>query len=149
MPWKVLGQKWHFLAQGLSAGQDRRLERRSCWKSCASCCRTPRRGGQFLWNNQQLVHFMVPQQREPWATIQTKKPHALLLHLTGPKGQFRPRPRCWSSAPTATSTTPAPDRDIVRLQFVEEQHLHRGDLEKFLREHLGVAQRQMTNDQDQ
>ena len=45
-------------------------------------------GGQFLWNNQQLVHFMVPQQREPWATIHTKKPHALLLHLTGPKGKF-------------------------------------------------------------
>jgi hypothetical protein len=22
------------------------------------------------------------------------------------------------------------------LQFIEEQHLHRGDLEKFLREHL-------------
>ena len=31
---------------------------------------------------------MVPQQREPWATIQTKKPHALLLHLIGPKGRF-------------------------------------------------------------
>ena len=30
-----------------------------------------------------------------------------------------------------------PSHDVVRLQFVEEQHLHRGDLDKFLREHLG------------
>ena len=44
--------------------------------------------GQFLWNNQQLVHLVVPQQREPWATIQTKRPQALSLHLTGPKGKF-------------------------------------------------------------
>jgi hypothetical protein len=29
-----------------------------------------------------------------------------------------------------------PGHDIVRLQFVEEQHLHRGDLEVFLKEHL-------------
>jgi hypothetical protein len=28
------------------------------------------------------------------------------------------------------------DRDVVRLQFVHEEHLHRGGLERFLKEHL-------------
>ena len=44
--------------------------------------------GQFLWNNQQLVHLFVPAQREPWATIHTKRTQALELVLTGPKGRF-------------------------------------------------------------
>jgi excinuclease ABC subunit A len=92
--------------------------------------------GQFLWNNQQLVHFMVPQQREPWATIQTKKPHALLLHLIGPKGRFGLGRVLDLGADRHLDDT-RPNHDVVRLHFVEEQHLHRGDLAKFLREHLG------------
>jgi excinuclease ABC subunit A len=79
---------------------------------------------------------MVPQQREPWATIQTKKPHALLLHLIGPKGRFGLGRVVDLGADRDLDDT-RPNHDIVRLQFVEEQHLHRGDLEKFLQEHLG------------
>ena len=93
--------------------------------------------GQFLWNNQQLVHYMVPQQREPWATIQTKKSHALLLHLTGPKGKFG-LGRLLALGSDRDLDDTRTDRDIVRLQFVEEDHLHRGDLQLFLREHLAT-----------
>jgi excinuclease ABC subunit A len=82
------------------------------------------------------VHFIVPEQREPWATIQTKKPHALLLHLIGPKGRFGLGRLLELGADRHLDDARA-DRDIVRLQFVEEQHLHSGDLEKFLLEHLG------------
>ena len=44
--------------------------------------------GQFLWNNKQVVPIYVPEQREPWAAVQTKKLDAVYLHLMGPKGRF-------------------------------------------------------------
>jgi excinuclease ABC subunit A len=91
--------------------------------------------GQFLWNNQQLVHFMVPEQREPWATIQTKKPHALMLHLNGPKGRFA-LGRLLNLGSERALDDSRPDRDTIRLHFILEEHLHTGDIEEFLREHL-------------
>ena len=45
-------------------------------------------GGQFLWNNKQVVPLYVPEQHEPWAAVQTKKLDAVYLHLSGPKGRF-------------------------------------------------------------
>ena len=44
--------------------------------------------GEFIWNNQQLIHYFVPQQKDPWATIHTKRPASLDLTLTGPKDRF-------------------------------------------------------------
>jgi hypothetical protein len=92
-------------------------------------------GGQFLWNNQQLVHYIPAGHREPWATIQTKKPHALLLHLIGPKGKFG-KGRLLELGADRDLDDSREDRDIVRLQFVAEEHLHRGELDRFLAEHL-------------
>jgi excinuclease ABC subunit A len=135
-PWKVLGQKWHFLRKGFPPGKTVAWPVEVLEELC-ELLQQVAPGGQFLWNNQQLVHYMVPQQREPWATIQTKKSHALLLHLIGPKGQFGLGRLLALGADRDLDDT-RPDRDIVRLQFVEEDHLHRGDLEKFLREHLGT-----------
>ena len=39
---------------------SRRSGTSTCWKSCANCCPRRRREGQFLWNNQQVVHVFVP-----------------------------------------------------------------------------------------
>ncbi len=134
-PWKALGQKWHFLRKGFPPGKNVAWNMELLEELC-ELLQDAAPEGQFLWNNQQLVHFMVPQQREPWATIQTKKPHALLLHLIGPKGRFGLGRVVELGADRDMDDT-RPSHDVVRLQFVEEQHLHRGDLEKFLQEHLG------------
>lgn len=134
-PWKALGQKWHFLKKGFPPGKNVAWSMELLEELC-ELLQDAAPEGQFLWNNQQLVHFMVPQQREPWATIQTKKPHALLLHLIGPKGRFGLGRVVELGADRDLDDT-RPSHDVVRLQFVEEQHLHRGDLDKFLREHLG------------
>jgi excinuclease ABC subunit A len=133
-PWKALGQKWHFLRKGFPPGKNVAWSIELLEELC-EMLREAEPEGQFLWNNQQLVHFMVPQQREPWATIQTKKPHALFLHLIGPKGRFG-LGRVVELGSDRDLDDTRPNHDVVRLQFVEEQHLHRGDLEKFLREHL-------------
>jgi excinuclease ABC subunit A len=134
-PWKALGQKWHFLKKGFPPGKNVAWGFELLEELC-EMLQDAEPTGQFLWNNQQLVHFMVPQQREPWATIQTKKPHALLLHLIGPKGRFGLGRVVELGADRDLDDT-RPGHDVVRLQFIEEQHLHRGDLEKFLQEHLG------------
>ena len=133
-PWKVLGQKWHFLRKGFPPGKTVAWSVELLEELC-ELLRAAEPQGQFLWSNQQLVHFMVPQQREPWATIQTKKPSALLLHLIGPKGRFGLGRLLELGADRDLDDT-RDGHDIVRLQFVEEEHLHRGDLEKFLAEHL-------------
>jgi excinuclease ABC subunit A len=135
-PWKVLGQKWHFLRKGFPPGKSPAWSAELLEELCELLTHAEP-SGQFLWNNQQVVHFMVPQQREPWATIQTKKPHALLLHLIGPKGRFG-LGRLLELGADRHLDDSRPDRDVVRLQFVEEEHLHRGDLATFLREHLGA-----------
>jgi excinuclease ABC subunit A len=134
-PWKVLGQKWHFLRKGFPPGKTVAWSMELLEELCELLQELAPQG-QFLWNNQQLVHFMVEQQREPWATIQTKKPHALLLHLIGPKGRFGLGRVLELGADRHLDDT-RPDRDIVRLHLVHEAHLHADDFEKFLREHLG------------
>ena len=85
MPWKVLGRKWHLARKGFSPGK------RIAWpaevleellEQLADVCPE----GQFLWNNQQVVHLLVREQREPWATVHTKLPAGVDLVLQGPRG---------------------------------------------------------------
>ncbi len=134
-PWKALGQKWHFMRKGFPPGKSVAWPMELLEELC-ELLKDNAPGGQFLWSNQQLVHYIPAGHREPWATIQTKKPHALLLHLTGPKGKFGKGRLLELGAERDLDDTRA-DRDVVRLQFVAEEHLHRGDLRAFLREHLG------------
>ena len=90
--------------------------------------------GQFLWNNQQLVHIFVPQQQEPWASIYTKRVAAVELVLTGPKGRFAlGRIKDLGADREFVS---GPLRDILKIRFAASDDLHRGDLSEFLAEHL-------------
>jgi hypothetical protein len=64
-------------------------------------------GGSFQWQNQQVVHFLLPSaQNEPWVSLHTKRPEALDLTLYGPKNAigFGRSPN-WPG--TANWTTPA------------------------------------------
>ncbi len=89
---------------------------------------------QFLWNNQQLVHLFVPQQREPWATIHTKRPAGLDLSLTGPKGHFA-LGRITELGSDREFTAGA-RLDTLRLRFVDGEDLDKADLTTFLAEHI-------------
>jgi excinuclease ABC subunit A len=92
--------------------------------------------GQFLWSNQQLVHVFIPQQREPWATIHTKRPQALYLTLTGPKGKFALGQLVDLAADRELDTSGP--KDAIKLQFIAHEHLGSGGLAKFLASHLAV-----------
>jgi excinuclease ABC subunit A len=93
---------------------------------------------QFLWNNQVLVHLMVPGQRDPWASLHTKRAAALELVLAGPKGRFA-LGRVTELAAERELETGRAERDLVKLRFRTAADLARGDLKSFLQEHLSAV----------
>lgn len=133
-PWKVLGQKWHFLRKGFPPGKTPKWDADLLEELC-EMLQEVGQNGQFLWNNQQLVHLIVPQQREPWATIHTKRPQAITLTLTGPKGKFALGRLLEIGADRELDDASA-TKDVIRISLTAHEHLQQGDLKSFLKEHL-------------
>ena len=141
MPWKVLGQKWHFARKGFPLGRS------PVWpaeilEDIHQLLEEVAPQGQFLWNNQQVVHLFVPAQKEPWATLHTKKRAALELWLSGPSGQFTlGRIAQLGSERELVSG----NLDTVKLRFATRESLQHtdpehGDLVTFFREHLACLE---------
>ena len=133
MPWKVLGQKWHFARKGFPPGKPPQWDLDVLEELCERLVEAAPQG-QFLWNNQQVVHVFVANQHEPWATVYTKRTAAIDLVLTGPKGRFA-LGRVTELAAEREFTT-GPQRDVLRLRFQVTEDLDKGDLRQFLAEHL-------------
>ncbi len=139
MPWRKLGQRWHLMRKGFAPG------RRVQWsvdvlKELCEMIERIAPDGQFLWNNQVLVHYIPAGHRDPWITLCTKKPASLELHLQGPKnlvGFGRVTSLGWYRDLDSSRD----DRDVIKLHFRKLDDLQRGDLEDFLREHLDGVNR--------
>ena len=78
MPWKVLGRRWHLSRKGFPPGKRVHWDTEVLEDLCELLTTTAPQA-QFLWNNQQVVHLMAGASGEPWATIHTKNPQAVLL----------------------------------------------------------------------
>ncbi len=142
MPWKVLGKKWHLARKGFPPGkkvawpQETLEELLELLESVASrAVPGPGSAPQFLWNNQQVVHLMIPGQRVPWATVHTKRTVGVDLSLHGPAGAFATG-RVAEIGVKQLVQPGSEGYDAVKLRFVTPQDLTRGDLQKFLAEHL-------------
>jgi excinuclease ABC subunit A len=133
MPWKVLGQKWHVSRRGFPLGKKVSWEADILEELCELLAGLAPEA-QFLWNNQQVVHVMVREQRTPWAILHTKRPDSLDLALNGPKGQFA----LGRVADLAASQQldAAENHDVVKLRFRTAEDVASGDLSGFLTEHL-------------
>jgi excinuclease ABC subunit A len=134
MPWKVLGQKWHLSKKGFPPGK------KCAWKpevleELLEMLDDAVPGGQFLWNNQNVVYLMVPGVRKPWATVYTKKLAGVDLILNGPKGAFQLGSVAEIGATRALATD-ADDKDQVKLRFVTTEELHAENVAAFLKAHL-------------
>ena len=147
MPWKVMGRKWHLARKGFPPGKRpawsaevleellELLSEATSGEGALAGEASP--SPQFLWNNQQVVNLMVPAQREPWATVFTKRLAAIELVLNGPPGAF-PTGRIAKLAAERAVSTNGDNRDQVKLRFVTVDDLHKGDLPDFLAEHLAT-----------
>jgi len=142
MPWKVLGRKWHLAHKGFPPGKkpDWPLEvLEDLLEQLSEATTEPASasGGtsQFLWNNQQVINLMVPEQRDPWAVIYTKRLGGVDLQLNGPSGAFAAG-RIAELAAQRTIHSNDARGDQVKLRFVTAEDLDKGDLADFLSEHL-------------
>ncbi len=142
MPWKVLGRKWHLARKGFPPGK------RPVWpaelleellEQLGDLCPE----GQFLWNNQQVVHLLISQQREPWATVHTKRLAGIDLMLHGPHGAFATG-QIANLGSRRAIVTGRGSLDQVKLRFTALEDLERGDLADFLREHLDAVRNAST-----
>ena len=132
----MLGRKWHLSRKGFPPGKRVHWETEVLEELCELLSDTAE--GQFLWNNQQLIHFCLKGKSEPWATVYTKKPAAVELHLNGPKNKFAlGRVTTLGSAPSMDKDRP--DRDVVRLQFDSVEQINDEALSDFLNEHAEAA----------
>ncbi|MGH7139639.1 MAG: excinuclease ABC subunit UvrA, partial [Pirellulales bacterium] len=134
MPWKVLGRKWHLSRKGFPPGKKVSWEVDVLEELCELLAETAPEG-QFLWNNQQVVHLFIDGPGEPWATIHTKRTAALELVLTGPKNRFA-LGRMASLGTDRELATDRPDKDVVKLKFRSTEEVSAGELAEFLKEHF-------------
>ena len=137
MPWKVLGRRWHLARKGFPPGKTPQwpgevLE--DLLENLGEVAGAEADGSQYLWNNQQVVHLRVAEQREPWATVYTKRLAGVDLVLSGPTGAFATGRIAQLAAQRVI--TPGEDRDQVKLRFESPTDLAQGDLAEFLAEHL-------------
>ena len=133
-PWKVLGQKWHLLRKGFPPGRTVEWKAETLEELC-ELVKEVAPDGEFLWSNQQLVRILVPQQREPWATIYTKRPQSLLLVLNGPKGKFA-LGGITNLGSAREFDDLSKERDIIKLHFANIEQVHQPELRQFLTQHL-------------
>ena len=134
MPWKVLGRKWHFSRRGFAIGRSAEWDTDVLEELFELLIETAPRS-QLLWNNKQVVPLYLPQQKAPWAAVLTKKPDAVHLVLTGPKGRFALGQLTALGHDPELDAEP-PDHDLIRLKFRSHDDLNRGDLPGLLKEHL-------------
>ncbi len=137
MPWKVLGRKWHLLRKGFPPGRKIQWQVEVLQRMC-DLLKVVAPEGRFLWQNQQVAHYLVPSRNEPWASLHTKRPEALDLTLSGPKnaiGFGRVTGLGWDREMDSSRA----ERDLIRLRFRDVSDLDKGDLFAFLREHLQIS----------
>jgi excinuclease ABC subunit A len=136
MPWTVLGRKWHLLRKGFPPGKKidwpaEMLEELLEMLSSAAP------NAQILWNHSQVINILLPEQREPWARVWTKKPTHIELALTGPKGHFA-MGKIAEFGDEPDFDAAHSGVDVVKLRFRSDEDLHRGDLAALLREHVAT-----------
>ena len=120
MPWKVLGQKWHLSRKGFPPGK------KTAWKpevleELLEMLSEAVPGGQFLWNNQNVVYLMV-----------ARRPQAVgdCVYEAADGDRCRPqrtqrRSSNWAASPNSARIVPSPptaeDHDQVKLRFVYDR----------------------------
>ena len=142
MPWKKLGQRWHFSRKGFPPGK------KPAWavevlEELVELLREKADGGQFLWNNQQVVRLFVPGTKEAWASVLTKKPTYIELILAGPKAAVG-LGRVAEIGRSREMDGSRENIDLVRIQFRTLADLRKGDLATFLDEHLELLKTQVS-----
>jgi excinuclease ABC subunit A len=135
MPWKKLGKKWHLSSRGFPLGKNVAWQPKRLEELFDLLEEVAGPGAEFVWTNQQLVHLCDSGQRQPWATVVTKRPDAVELALTGPKSLFGlGRIADLGSEPSLDGQHA--EYDVMRIQLRNRRDFDDDRLREFLEEHL-------------
>ena len=138
MPWKKLGQRWHWSRKGFPPGKRVHWDQDVLEQLCELLHETAP-NGQFLWGNQQVVHLVVSGQKEPWASIFTKRRASVDMALTGPKGKHALGQVADLGRAAELDTSPE-EQDVIKLRFQTVEDLQHAKLSEFLAAHLSSLQ---------
>jgi excinuclease ABC subunit A len=135
MPWKALGRKWHFLPKGFYPPNKQPEWDMAVLEQLCGLLDEAAPQGKWVYGNKQVMPLELPGRKEPWAAVQTKKLDAVYLTLIGPKNRFA-LGRILELGYDPELDGERLDVDHIRLKFRTKDDLTRGDLARFLREHL-------------
>jgi excinuclease ABC subunit A len=135
-PWKKLGRRWHLMRKGFSKGRVRwrtqTLERLfDLVEKVTDDSQVP---CTFQWDSKQLVNLFVGGQKPAWATIQTKKPDAIRLHLRGETGKF-PMGGI-SGLGSGEEVVQRSGLDVVQIDLRDQEQLESPRFLEFLQRHF-------------
>ena len=132
-PWAKLGQKWHFMQKGFPTGRKVQWDF-EVLEVLHNLLQEISPDGSILWKNKQVVHLYRPDQKDPWASIQTKKPDALWLQLSCPQNTVAlGRVADLADDPSVTNVN---GKDLVRINFKHPDQVKQPKFKEFLQEHL-------------
>ncbi|MGQ9575700.1 MAG: excinuclease ABC subunit UvrA [Thermoguttaceae bacterium] len=138
MPWRALGEKWHLAPRGFAPGRPIGWDVKVL-KRLVELLRATAPQARWVWTHKQVVPVYVPQQKEPWAAVQTKKADGVYLHLFGPSGRLAYGQVVGLGFESVLKPY-RPGMDRILLKFRSVQDLGRGDLAALLKEHLAAVQ---------
>lgn len=136
-PWKKLGRRWHFMKKGFSKGRMRwQMETLEELFATLEAIAGP--GGEFQWDNKQLVHLFIDGHKPAWASVKTKNPELIRLHLRGEPGRFPMG--AVTGLGSAVSVDPHRGVDVVSIDIQHAKHLEQPAFTQFLSEHFAAFQ---------
>ncbi len=139
MPWRVLGQKWHLSRKGFPPGKPALWDLSLLEDLCKMLQDSAGQGAEFVWHNQQLVHVCLSKNKQPWATLYTKRSASVDVILYGPKNRFG-LGRITSIGHEPAIEGQHADYDVVKLSFRHPRELRSSvGLREFLQEHRRAA----------
>ncbi len=134
MPWKILKQRWHSLRKGFPPGRTIVWPAETLSVFIQAIHQTSGEG-RWRWDEQTFARFYLPGQEDPWITLHTKRPEALIAVLSGPKG-FEPGPLKDSLPVPVQITSRGEDGEHLQISFTELQQPRDPSVRKLLGAHL-------------
>jgi excinuclease ABC subunit A len=132
LPWKALGEKWHFLDRGLTGGNRRRWDV-SLLQELFDIIRGVAPGASFVWGNKDEIpvyaNHVPPQKRrsqaKQWCSVHTKRADALVLEIYVPKHTVTVKTleQILHVSDTSFIKTEHADRDVIQLHFTKTNDL--------------------------
>lgn len=142
MPWKILGEKWHFLPRGLVGGNQLSWDY-SLLREIFDILQSFEPAPQPVWTNKVLVPLFRSDRRKrsrenrklPWVVVHTKRVDGVYVDLYVDKNSI-PLGRVRSIGSDAYVNGENEEYDIVQLRFAKKSELKKTEFRKLLQETL-------------